>query len=255
MSVTTGGRDLAEGRLHRSRRESPIPAVAGGGDPFQNSVPFASVGQGITQYSKGKGGVQRRKTVAFSSFGLGSERKGIQNRRFSDFGLGSKGKEVSRGGKPQRFPPLVWVRKRKGIQNRRFSNCGKGCQRPQLKKPGLPAREGALRAQKPTSRQPPGRAAQAQFALSDPGRWLLRSGSPPPGARKRPSGPKTASRQPPETPTEVRNPTSRPRKAASAAPKTVSDLWKAGFARSVRKTPTPASGFLAQRTTPTGIGA
>ena len=42
------------------------------------SVPFASVGQEITQYSKGKGGVQRRKTVAFSSFGRGSEKKGIK---------------------------------------------------------------------------------------------------------------------------------------------------------------------------------
>ena len=37
---------------------------------------------------EGKGGT-RRKTVAFSSFGLGSEKKeGIKNRRFSSFGLG-----------------------------------------------------------------------------------------------------------------------------------------------------------------------
>ena len=34
MSVTTGSRVLAEGRLHRSRREFPVTAVAGGGDPI-----------------------------------------------------------------------------------------------------------------------------------------------------------------------------------------------------------------------------
>ena len=38
---------------------------SGFGKKPRRQVPFASVRQGTTQYSKGKGGVQRRKTVGF----------------------------------------------------------------------------------------------------------------------------------------------------------------------------------------------
>ena len=102
LSVTTGSRVLAEGRLHRSRREFPIPAVAGGGDPFQNSVPFASVRQGITQYSKGKEGVQREKTVGFLPLVGVRTRREQRSRRFSVVVSRKRGskKGEQRGGKP-----------------------------------------------------------------------------------------------------------------------------------------------------------
>ena len=89
MSVTTGSRVLAEGRLHRSRREPHVTAVAGGGDPIyeistfrigspRNNPVFQRERRCPEEENRmvfflwsgfeGKGGV-RRKTVWFSSFG------------------------------------------------------------------------------------------------------------------------------------------------------------------------------------------
>ena len=117
---------------------------SGFGKKPRRQAPFASVRQGITQYSKGKGGVQRRKTVAFSSFGMGSERRDKKPQVFQLWSWfegkgGTRRKTVAfsslgwvlkeRDKKPQDFQLWSWFQGKGDVQRRKtvaFSSFGLG---------------------------------------------------------------------------------------------------------------------------------